>query len=135
MKADPNLLATTVASVAKFAGWAVQAGTGNGADAADLTDAERTEFRRQALEWVKAIADQKEVDGTRISGFYFEHHPRLRAGPRPEGTRQAPRRRTGRVGEVLGRGQEAARRVVETVGRRIAKIRPKRREPAPPPRE
>jgi hypothetical protein len=39
--------------VSHFAGWAVQAAVGNGADAAELTDADRTELRRNALTWLR----------------------------------------------------------------------------------
>ena len=68
MKEDP-LLNDLWPSVAQMAGWAVQAGSGSGADAADHTDADRTEFRRLALEWLKKLT--KRSTGTRFSGFYF----------------------------------------------------------------
>ena len=70
IKADPELLDIWT-EVAHFAGWAVQAGVGNGADAADHTDAERTEFRRLALEWMKKLVGLDSRIPCSSMAFYF----------------------------------------------------------------
>jgi eukaryotic-like serine/threonine-protein kinase len=51
LKTNPTL-AGNWTEVAQFAGWAVQAATGNGADAVNLTPAERIELRKKALAWL-----------------------------------------------------------------------------------
>lgn len=68
IKADPKLLDNWF-QVASFAGWAVQAGAGNGADGADLTPARRAEFRRQALAWMRETTKRAGKRATASMGF------------------------------------------------------------------
>lgn len=52
LAADPDLYASWI-EVGRFAGWAVQAGSGLGADTAGLSPAERAALRQQALKWLQ----------------------------------------------------------------------------------
>ena len=70
LKADPKFFERW-GEAAKFAGWAVQAGTGHGADAANLTPAERADYRRKALAWLRAAMKDVPKDGVESVGSYF----------------------------------------------------------------
>ena len=66
LNADPTFFANWV-EVSKIAGWAVQAASGNGVDAADLKPAERTRLRQHALAWLRE--SQKQLPKALTSGF------------------------------------------------------------------
>ena len=70
LKADPKFL-DHWGIAAKFAGWAVQAGTGHGADAASLTPAERADYRRKALAWLRAAMKDMPKESVKSVGSYF----------------------------------------------------------------
>ncbi len=70
LKADPKLFDIWL-DIAKFAGWAVQAAAGSGADAADLTPAERTRLRRQALGWLRELHTRVPKTSSGIIGSYL----------------------------------------------------------------
>ncbi len=70
LKADPKFL-DHWGIAARFAGWAVQAGTGHGADAASLTPAERADYRRKALAWLRAAMKDMPKDSVKSKGSYF----------------------------------------------------------------
>jgi serine/threonine protein kinase len=63
--------------VTQFAGWAVQAGLGKGADAADLTPDERSRLRRQALAWLRGISKTSPKPSATILGSLILKNPDL----------------------------------------------------------
>ena len=56
-KADPGLLSNWTFTP-RFAGWAIQAGAGHGADASTTPLIVRDRFRRLALEWCRELLKQ-----------------------------------------------------------------------------
>jgi serine/threonine protein kinase len=67
---DPHLLDDWM-KVAHFAGWAVQASTGRGADASTIPLAVRERYRRQALEWIRESIRRTKGGADAGMGYYL----------------------------------------------------------------
>jgi hypothetical protein len=70
VKTEPALLDSWT-HAGKFAGYAVQASFGNGADAAKLTPDERRALRKQALAWLRETVQRSRKNTVAILGDYF----------------------------------------------------------------
>jgi hypothetical protein len=66
------------------AGWAVRAGLGHGADAADLPPAERARLRKQALAWLRAAARPKDGPPSPAFGLLANQNENLKPTRDPE---------------------------------------------------
>src|SRR5262249_32725572 len=132
--AHPHLLAGPPTGHRFYAAWAAAlAGCGQGRDAADLSEASRAGFRRQALGWLRAeleaqrrlLEAQPETTGERIAlglrrwleepGFAGVRGPEALARlPEPE--RQGWHRLWADVADTLGRAQRTTVREQEAGG-------------------
>jgi tetratricopeptide (TPR) repeat protein len=70
IKADPKMLDNYL-QAAKYAGWAVQAGAGSGADGAALPAETRAEYRRLALQWLRDTIGRQKKENAGGLGFYL----------------------------------------------------------------
>ena len=57
--------------VAKFAGWAIQASAGQGADASTLPLIVREQYRRQAIQWLHETIRRQTKESVAGLGFYL----------------------------------------------------------------
>src|SRR5262249_55559670 len=57
----------------EFAGWAVQAAAGNGADGAELSAAERAQLRRDALAWLRESLSRPQRELLPLLGYQAKH--------------------------------------------------------------